>query len=253
MNFIGIIPARYGSTRFPGKPLVDIIGKTMIRRVYERVKPVLDHIIVATDDERIYNEVKGFGGNVIMTSPNHKSGTDRCAEALSVYESLNPDKKPDVVINIQGDEPFVDVLQLSCLKSAFKRDEVDIATLVAPITVPGDIFNPNCVKAVLSASGNAIYFSRSPIPYIRAVPEQDWHKKHTYYRHIGLYAYRAEVLRELTALAPSPLETAESLEQNRWLENNYIISASVTAHESPGIDTPEDLDRVLVEFKDLLS
>ena len=253
MNFIGIIPARYASTRFPGKPLVDIAGKTMIRRVYERASLVLDHVIVATDDDRIYNEVKTFGGEVVMTSTHHKSGTDRCSEALFIYESSNCDKKPDVVINIQGDEPFVNVSQLTCLKSAFTRNEVDIATLVAPITTPDDIFNPNCVKAVLSASGNAIYFSRSPIPYIRGISEQDWYKKHTFYRHIGLYAYRADVLRKITKLAPSPLETAESLEQNRWLENNYIISASVTEHESPGIDTPEDLERVLTEFKDLLS
>lgn len=252
MQFIGIIPARYASTRFPGKPLADIGGKTMIRRVYERASEVFSHVVVATDDDRIQNEVQSFGGEVVMTSPHHKSGTDRCAEALNRVEASKPDLQFDVVVNIQGDEPFICREQLEQLKTAFLREEVDIATLVRRISDPSDILDSNCVKAVFALNGNAIYFSRSPIPYLRGVDAAEWCSRHTFYRHLGLYAYRAPVLREITLLEPSSLELAESLEQNRWLENGYVIATSVTSESSVGIDTPEDLQRVISLYPHLL-
>lgn len=252
MQFIGIIPARYASTRFPGKPLADIGGKTMIRRVYERASEVFTHVVVATDDARIMREVLQFGGSAVMTSALHTSGTDRCAEALSLVEGSGKDLQFDVVVNIQGDEPFISVAQLELLKSSFVREEVDIATLVQPITDASDILNPNCVKALFALNGNAIYFSRSPIPFLRGVPVAEWHEKHTFYRHIGLYAYRSSVLQTITRLQPSSLEVAESLEQNRWLENGYVIATSVTSQETIGIDTPEDLQKVIRLYSHLL-
>ncbi len=252
MQFIGIIPARYASTRFPGKPLADIGGKTMIRRVYERASEVFSHVVVATDDERIQNEVQSFGGEVVMTSPHHKSGTDRCAEAMNLVESATPGLHFDVVVNIQGDEPFICSEQLEQLKTAFLREEVHIATLVRRISDLSDISDPNCVKAVFALNGNAIYFSRSPIPYLRGVDAAEWCVRHPFYRHLGLYAYRAHVLREITRLEPSSLELAESLEQNRWLENGYVIATSITSESSVGIDTPEDLQRVISLYPHLL-
>ena len=252
MQFIGIIPARYASTRFPGKPLADIGGKTMIRRVYERASEVFLHVVVATDDERIQNEVQNFGGEVVMTSPHHKSGTDRCAEALSRVETATPGLQFDVVVNIQGDEPFICSEQLEQLKTAFLRKEVDIATLVRRISDPSEISDPNCVKVVFALNGNAIYFSRSPIPYLRGVDAAEWCGRHPFYRHLGLYAYRAHALREITRLEPSSLELAESLEQNRWLENGYVIATSITSESSVGIDTPEDLQRVISLYPHLL-
>ncbi len=245
MKFIGIIPARYASTRFPGKPLADINGKPMIQRVYEQVKDVLDEVYVATDDERIVQAVQAFGGNVITTSPNHKSGTDRCQEA---YEKVG--KAYDVIINIQGDEPFIQPSQIEALKSCFPENgDTQLATLVKPFHSDDDfesvLFNPNSPKVVLNKRNEAIYFSRSVIPYQRNAPHQEWLKNHTYYKHIGLYAYRSDVLKEITQLPQSSLEIAESLEQLRWIENGYTIKVAISEVETIGIDTPEDLEAAI--------
>jgi 3-deoxy-manno-octulosonate cytidylyltransferase (CMP-KDO synthetase) len=246
LNFAGIIPARFASTRFPGKPLVDIGGKSMIQRVYEQVSKVLNDVYVATDDERIYNAVVAFGGKVIMTSDQHRSGTDRCYEA---YTKLPAEF--DVIINIQGDEPFIQPSQIEALKMCFEDETTQIATLVKPIAVSETdslLFNPNSPKVVLDKNNCALYFSRSPIPYRRGAEEKDWASLHTYYKHIGIYAYRTQVLAEITSLEPSILEMVESLEQLRWLENGYKIKVGFTDVETVGIDTPEDLEKV----KDLL-
>jgi 3-deoxy-manno-octulosonate cytidylyltransferase (CMP-KDO synthetase) len=244
LQFAGIIPARYASTRFPGKPLVQIHGKSMIERVYLQAAKVLNDVVVATDDTRIEAEVLRFGGNVIMTSSEHQSGTDRCAEALDKFESANH-KKYDVVINIQGDEPFIQPEQLSLLKGCFENSQTHIATLAKPIETLEDLLNPNHVKVVVSPAKRALYFSRSPIPYLRNVKQEQWITSHKFLKHIGIYAYRADVLRQITKLAQSPLEKLESLEQLRWLENGYAITAEVTAYESLSVDTPEDLDKIL--------
>lgn len=242
MKFIGIIPARYASTRFPAKPLALLGGIPVIQRVYEQVKKVLDEVYVATDDKRIQEVVEAFGGQVVLTSPNHRSGTDRCFEA---YTKLGSDA--DVVINIQGDEPFIQKSQLEALKSCFtSRLDTDIATLVKPFTKDnslGELENPNSPKVVVGADNAALYFSRSVVPYLRNIPKEEWLLHHKYYKHIGLYAYKATVLTEITALEQSPLELAESLEQLRWLENNYTIRVAETTIETIGIDTPEDLAR----------
>lgn len=244
MKFIGIIPARYASTRFPGKPLADMNGKPMIRRVYEQVKDELDAVWVATDDERIEQAVRNFGGNVIMTSDRHRSGTDRCYEA---YTKVGGGY--DIVINIQGDEPFIQPEQIRTLKACFSDPAVEIATLVKPFDADDDfekaLFNPNSPKVVLNKKGEAMYFSRSVIPYVRGKQYTEWLTVHTYYKHIGLYAYRAETLQAITGLEPSPLEKAESLEQLRWLENGYKIKAGITRQETIGIDTPEDMEKAL--------
>lgn len=244
MNFLGIIPARYASTRFPGKPLADIGGKPMIQRVYEQATQCLSAVVVATDDERIQQAVLGFGGEVVMTSPDHRSGTDRCAEALKLFE-YQTGQAYDVVINIQGDEPFIRPEQLRQAMECFTDEACQIATLVKQGASNDDVFNPNKVKAVLTRAGYALYFSRSPIPYVRGTLQEQWAESHPYNLHIGLYAYRTQTLKEITRLAPSPLEMAESLEQNRWLENGYRIRATLTEYESIGIDTPEDLEKVL--------
>ena len=244
MKFVAIIPARYSSSRFPGKPLADIKGKTMIRRVYERTSMVFEHCWVATDDVRIENEVRSFGGNVAMTSSDHKSGTDRCAEALGIAEKQSGISF-DVVVNVQGDEPFISTEQLTTVKSLFDDPATQIATLVKPFSESEDIFNPNSPKVVISNSGNALYFSRSVIPHLRGVQTSEWQRTHTYYKHIGLYAYRSEVLARITRLPQSVLEKAESLEQLRWIENGYDIKVGITNSESVAIDTPEDLQRVL--------
>ena len=241
MKFIAIIPARYASTRFPGKPLADMNGKPMIQRVYEQVKKCVDKVFVATDDKRIYDAVTSFGGNVVMTSANHKSGTDRCAEA---YNSIGGGE--DVIINIQGDEPFIAPSQIEAIIGCFSDKSVQIATLVKPFTENDGIdalINPNSPKVVLGVDNQALYFSRSVIPFVRGVDMQEWLKSHTFYKHIGMYAFRREVLREVTALPQSTLEKAESLEQLRWLENGYKIGVGVTNIETVGIDTPEDLER----------
>lgn len=239
MKFIGIIPARYASTRFPAKPLAILGGKPVIQRVYEQVVGVLDDAYVATDDERIEAAVKAFGGKVVMTSVNHKSGTDRCYEAFTkVGEGY------DVVVNIQGDEPFIQPSQLAAIKACFEDPTTQIATLVKPFT-PEDGFaaleNANSPKVVVNKNMNALYFSRSIIPYQRNADKQDWLAGHIYYKHIGLYAYRADTLKEITSLPQSSLEIAESLEQLRWLENGYTIKVGLSQVETIGIDTPEDL------------
>lgn len=241
MKFIGIIPARYASTRFPAKPLALLGGKPVIQHVYEKVNGILDEAYVATDDERIEQAVKSFGGKVVMTSPNHKSGTDRCYEAYSkIGEGY------DIIVNIQGDEPFIHPSQLASIKECFNDPNTDIATLVKPFT-PEDgwdsLQNPNSPKVVMDCNQYALYFSRSVIPYKRGYETDEWLRKQTYYKHIGLYAYRANTLAEITRLPQSPLELAESLEQLRWLENGYRIKVGTTFIETIGIDTPEDLER----------
>ena len=239
MKFLGIIPARYASTRFPAKPLAMLGGKTVIQRVYEQVAGVLDDAYVATDDERIEAEVLRFGGKVVMTSVNHKSGTDRCYEACT---KIGGDF--DVVVNIQGDEPFIQPSQLNAVKACFDDASTQIATLVKPFSADDSfaaLENVNSPKVVVNANWNAMYFSRSIIPFQRNAEKQDWLKGHTYYKHVGLYAYRMEVLREITALPQSPLELAESLEQLRWLENGYRIKVGISEVETIGIDTPQDL------------
>ena len=248
MKFIGIIPARYASTRFQAKPLALLGGKPVIQRVYEQVAGILDDAWVATDDERIEQAVKAFGGKVVMTSTAHKSGTDRCYEAYTkVGQGF------DVVVNIQGDEPFIQRSQLEAVKACFDDASTQIATLVKPFSAD-DAFevleNANSPKVVVNKNFQALYFSRSIIPYQRNADKQDWLKGHTYYKHIGLYAYRAAVLQEITALPQSSLELAESLEQLRWLENGYTIKVGLSDVETIGIDTPQDLERAELFLKE---
>ncbi|MBN1988477.1 MAG: 3-deoxy-manno-octulosonate cytidylyltransferase [Bacteroidales bacterium] len=243
MRVLALIPARFASTRFPGKPLADIAGKPMIQWVYQRASAVFGYAFVATDDVRIEQAVVDFGGKVIMTSTEHKSGTDRCAEALAKAEELTGEVF-DVVVNIQGDEPFIQTEQLRKLIGCFDEERVDIATLVKPFGAGDDIFNMNSPKVVLNLAGDAIYFSRSVIPFMRGVEQLEWAARHTFYKHIGLYAYRAKALREITVLEQSPLELAESLEQLRWIENGYRIRVAITNMETLAVDTPEDLERV---------
>lgn len=241
MKFLGIIPARYASTRFPAKPLAMLGGKTVIQRVYEQVAGVLDDAYVATDDVRIEAAVKSFGGKVVMTSVDHKSGTDRCYEACT---KIGGDF--DVVVNIQGDEPFIQPSQLQAVKSCFDDSSTQIATLVKPFSGNDDfavLENVNSPKVVVNKNMNALYFSRSIIPYQRNADKNVWLKNHTYYKHIGLYAYRTEVLKEITSLPQSSLELAESLEQLRWLENGYTIKVGISEVETIGIDTPQDLEK----------
>lgn len=244
MKFLAIIPARYASSRFPGKPLADLGGKTMIERVYTRVASVMDDVAVATDDERIFNAVEAFGGRAVMTSASHRSGTDRCREA---YDRIcAEDRTYDVVVNVQGDEPFIRASQLEALRACFDDPQTEIATLVKPFAAADGLAaleNPNSPKVVLDTRSRAICFSRSVIPYLRGIPREEWLTRHTFYKHIGLYAFRTEVLRAVTALPPSTLETAESLEQLRWLENGYKIGVGISDVETIGIDTPEDLER----------
>lgn len=247
MNFIGIIPARYASSRFPGKPLADIGGMTMIERVYRQSSKALDSVIVATDDSRIYDEVKRFGGEVVMTSEAHRSGTDRCYEA---YVKSGSDA--DVVINIQGDEPFIDPSQIEAVMQCFVDEPTTpIATLVRrfdPALGWDALFNPNTPKVVLDNDGNALYFSRSIIPYVRGHEWTEWIDSAVFHTHVGLYAYRADVLGEITSLPQSPLELAESLEQLRWLQNGYRIATALTTSPTIGIDTPADLERAIASL-----
>lgn len=241
MRVLAIIPARYASTRFPAKPLALLGGKPIVQRVYEQVAKVVKRVVVATDDERIYNAVVAFGGEVVMTSPNHKSGTDRCAEA---YEKL--ECEADIVINVQGDEPFIATEQIESLIRCFENEKIEIATLAKPFSANDGIEtleNPNSPKVVLSTKGEAIYFSRSVIPFLRGVERSEWLQHHTFYKHIGIYAFRAKTLTAITQLPQSPLEEAEKLEQLRWLENGYKIGVGITDIETIGIDTPEDLHR----------
>ena len=241
MNILGVIPSRYASTRFPGKPLVEIDGKTMIQRVYEQAKKSLSlfDVVVATDDERIFNEVKRFGGRAVMTSSSHESGTERCNEVLEKTSA-----KIDVVINIQGDEPFVNPEQINQLCSCFKDPNTDIATLIKEIKNNEELFNPNRPKVEIGENGFAKMFSRDAIPVIDGVKKTEWLNQQKYYKHIGLYGYRANVLHKICKLSPSALEVKERLEQLRWLENNYKIKVAETTFEAIAIDTPEDLKKI---------
>jgi len=248
MKFIGIIPSRYASSRFPGKPLAMIGGMSMIERVYRRASMELDEVYVATDDSRIYDAVKAFGGKVVMTSDKHRSGTDRCREA---YHNIGSDA--DVVINIQGDEPFISPRQIALLKSCFDDPDVEIATLARefdPALGIDALFNANTPKLVMDSEMNAIYFSRSVIPYYRDISCQDWLDHGTFYTHVGLYAYRAGTLDEITTLGRSKLELVESLEQLRWIENGYKIRVAITDCATIGIDTPDDLENAIKHLDD---
>jgi len=238
MKFIGIIPARYASTRFPGKPLAMLGGKTVIQRVYEQAAAVLEEVYVATDDDRIFKAVENFGGKAIMTRNDHKSGTDRIEEAA---EKTRTDA--DVIINIQGDEPFIQQSQIKTLMQLFDNVDTQIGTLGKRFENITAVENPNSPKIVTDKNGFALYFSRSIIPYVRGKEKTEWLQNFPYLKHLGLYAYRREVLREITKLPQSPLEIAESLEQLRWLENGYRIRVGLTDVETVGIDTPEDLQR----------
>ena len=238
MKFIAIIPARYASTRFPGKPLAILGGKTVIQRVYEQASSVLDEVYVATDDKRISNVVEAFGGRVVMTRADHKSGTDRIEEATEKIGT-----SADVIINIQGDEPFIQQSQIKTLMQLFDFTETQIGTLGKPFDTMDAVLNPNSPKIVCDKRGFALYFSRSVIPFVRSQEQATWIDHYPYLKHLGLYAYRREVLREVTRLPQSPLELAESLEQLRWLENGYRIRVGLTDVETVGIDTPEDLCR----------
>lgn len=239
MKIVGIIPSRFASTRFPGKPLIDLAGKSMIRRVYEQAVQCeeLSEVIVATDDDRIYNEVISFGGTAMMTSSEHKNGTERCAEIAEKLET-------DYIINIQGDEPFVKPRQISKLCEVLD-EKVELGTLIKQIKDPEVLELPTVMKVVINHQNEALYFSRTCIPYIRDVPTSVWLAHHTYYKHIGIYAYRKDILAEIIQLPISSLEAAESLEQLRWLENGYTIKVAETEYESIGIDVPEDVDRAL--------
>ena len=243
-QFAAIIPARYASTRFPGKPLSMIGNKSMIRRVYEQALKSIDLVYVATDDQRIFEAAIKFGANVVMTSPDHPSGTDRCAEAVrKIMDETGI--TIDVVVNVQGDEPFIKPEQIDLLKSCFEDKNTELATLVRETSPGDDIFNPNQPKVILDFEGNAIYFSRAAIPFIRDSEPSEWTEKHVFYKHLGMYAYRTDTLKKITKLPRSPLEKAESLEQNRWIENGYKIRCAVTIWESFGIDTPEDLVKAI--------
>jgi 3-deoxy-manno-octulosonate cytidylyltransferase (CMP-KDO synthetase) len=247
-HFAGIIPARYASSRFPGKPLALIGNRPMIQMVYEQASKSIDLVYVATDDLRIYNKVIEFGGKAVMTSPDHQSGTDRIAEAVThiIKETGIP---IDIAVNIQGDEPFIRPEQINLLKDCFKDDSVNIATLIRKVEKGEDIHNPNQPKVIINSIGDAIYFSRSAIPHFRDADIKEWSEKHVYYKHIGLYAYRTETLDNITLLPRSPLEIAESLEQNRWIENGLRIRTAITLWESIGIDTPEDLEKAKLLLK----
>jgi len=246
MKFVGIIPARYASTRFPGKPLAIIDGKSMIQRVYEQSckANVLSEVWVATDDHRIEDHVKCFGGKVMLTSASHNSGTERCNEVISQLQETSS-HLADVAINIQGDEPFIRPEQIEKVASCFLKPEVEIATLIKRISDKATLFNTNVVKVITANDKKALYFSRQPIPFLRGMPENDWLEHHAYFKHIGIYAYRTEILRKITRLATSSLELAESLEQLRWLENGYSIYTEETDFESFSIDTPDDLLKLI--------
>ena len=240
---VGIIPARYASTRFPGKPLIDIQGKTMIHRVYEQAlkSKHLDKVIVATDDERIFNHVKDFGGEAVITAEHHPSGTDRCWDALQQLKG-----NFQYVINIQGDEPFIQPEQIDELAAILKDGTVELATQMILVDNHEILFDKGEVKIVLNTNKEALYFSRMVIPFIKGVDEKDWHLHHDYYRHVGMYAYRKDILEKITKVPVSSLEKSESLEQLRWLENGFKIKCVTTKYESHCIDTPEDIDKVLV-------
>ena len=240
MKILGIIPARYASTRFPGKPLVDIAGKSMIQRVYEQAKKCaqLSEVIVATDDDSIFEHVHGFGGKAVMTSSAHQSGTDRCAEVAKKHPEY------EVVINIQGDEPYIDPEQIAKLINCFNDSGTQIATLIKKVSTNEELHSTNSPKVVVNKNSEAIYFSRSPLPHIRGQEPQNWLQHFTYFKHIGIYGYRADILQLITKLPVSSLEKAESLEQLRWVENGYKIKVAETETETIAIDTPEDLEKL---------
>lgn len=237
-KFICIIPARYASTRFPGKPLAILRGKTVIQRVYEQVKEVINDVYVATDDQRIYDQVEAFGGKVVMTSPNHRSGTDRIEEALQHIGG-----NWDVVVNVQGDEPFIQPSQISTLCACFDEPQTEIATLGKPFATMEAVENPNSPKIVVDNKGFALYFSRSIIPFVRGIEKDNWLTHYPFLKHLGIYAYRTDVLKQITQLPQSSLELAESLEQLRWLQNGFRIKVGTTNIETIGIDTPADLKK----------
>lgn len=245
MKFIGIIPARFNSTRFPGKPLAIVKGETMIRRVYQQALKCneLHEVIVATDDQRIFDHVNEFG-KAVMTSSNHPTGSDRCLEAFTLINENNTYPGNSVIINIQGDEPFIQPQQISLLIQAFDSPGTQIATLVKAIESNEELFNENVVKAVINNQGNAMYFSRQPIPFLRSMPPDQWVSNARYYKHIGLYAYTADVLKQLSSLPGGHYEIAESLEQLRWLESGFSIRVMQTALQSHAVDTPQDLIKI---------
>ena len=245
MKVLGIIPARYGSTRFPGKPLAKIHGITMIQRVYQRAKlaTALQDVIVATDDQRIYDHVVSFGGKVMMTSDQHPSGTDRCAEVVAKSSGIY-----DVVVNIQGDEPYIHPEQIDLLVSCFKSGDFDLATLIKKITSIEELNQVNLPKVVIDNSGKALYFSRSVVPYTKSEDRINAIEQGLYYKHVGIYGYRASILPELAALPKSKLEIMESLEQLRWLENGYSIVTAISDHENIAVDAPEDITLIESRF-----
>jgi len=242
-HFLGIIPARYASSRFPGKPLALLGKKPMIQWVFEKASTVFDQLVVATDDQRIKEAVESFGGNVLMTSAEHTTGTERCAEALELFQE-NHSQKITHVVNIQGDEPLLKTDHLDALKSCFHDQDTQIATLIQPLNQSDDLSNPHIVKVVVDKSFRALYFSRSPIPFVRESSPEEHPRAHSFFTHIGLYAFRSEVLTQLVQLPVSSLERAESLEQLRWLENGYFIQTRITDQPSLGVDTPEDLEKI---------
>jgi len=243
MKYIGIIPARYGSTRLEGKPLIDILGKPMIQWVYEKSSNVLNDVYVATDDNRIKDAVESFGGKVVMTSSNHNTGTNRCLEAYQIIAETNGISY-DVVINIQGDEPMLHPEQLQSLKLSFQDDNTELATLVIPVANADDLDNESEAFVTFDLNMNALYFSRSVIPAIKGIPKSRWFEKNTFYKHLGMYAYTPQALEKFAGLSQSSLELAEGLEQNRWLENGNKIRIAITKHQSIPVDTKEDLDAI---------
>lgn len=247
MKILGIIPARFASSRFLGKPLIDLAGKTMIQRVYEQAKKAisLTEVVVATDDERIYKAVESFGGKAVFTSDKHQSGTDRCAEVAQKMTGF------DAVINIQGDEPLINPIQIDLVASCFEDNETKLATLVKIIKTEEELFNINTPKVILNKSLEAIYFSRQTIPHLKNIETKDYLQSHIFYKHIGIYGYKCDVLQQIAQLPIGNLEKAESLEQLRWLENGYKIKVAITEHETLAIDSPEDLEKVLAVLKEI--
>jgi 3-deoxy-manno-octulosonate cytidylyltransferase (CMP-KDO synthetase) len=240
-DVLGVIPARFASTRLPGKPLADIAGKPMIQWVYEKTASALPHVVVATDDQRVLEAVRGFGGNAVMTRADHANGTLRCLEALEQWQ-ITSGKTYRAVVNVQGDEPLMDPQQIATLVQALEG--VSFATLAMPVINPEDLTNNSEVFVVFDKHMRALYFSRAVIPVVRGVDRSAWMQHTTFYKHIGLYAYTPEALKQFTQLPPSALETTESLEQNRWLEAGEFIRVGITHHDSIPVDTPEDLERV---------
>ncbi len=245
MKVLGIIPSRYASTRFPGKALADVCGKTMVQRVYEQTMATagVEMVVVATDDDRIVRNVESFGGSVMLTSSNHTNGTSRCCEVVEKLEDQG--LTFDVIINIQGDEPLIQPEQIGRLIALFQDEKTDIATLIHPIEEADQLMNPNVVKVVTGVQKQALYFSRQVIPFVRGEKTENWPGKTDFYKHLGIYAYRTSVLKKIVLLPPGRLEQAESLEQLRWLENDFVIKADITDYEGVGVDTPEDLTKLI--------